>query len=134
MNLVLLLCGEVEEINSLGSVLLPATDRRARHIATVLKPAPEATIRVGCVGAGIGRASVQVLEDGQKGGTSGRVYIYMYMYAHVCIYTYIYIHIQSTDVYTYIYIYLYIFVDNYRQVLKGTRIWGPFKGVHPQTS
>ncbi|CAE7241010.1 nucI [Symbiodinium natans] len=65
MNLVLLLYDEVEEINATGSVLLPTTDRRARHIATVLKPKPGATIRVGCVGVGVGRASVCILEDGQ---------------------------------------------------------------------
>ncbi|CAE7221324.1 nucI [Symbiodinium pilosum] len=65
MNLVLLLAAEVEEINNTGFVLLPTTDRRAKHIATVLKPTSGATIRVGCVGVGVGRAGVQVLEDGQ---------------------------------------------------------------------
>ncbi|CAE7851234.1 nucI [Symbiodinium necroappetens] len=65
MNLVLLLCQEVEEINKTGFVLLPATDRRARHIVTVLKPTPGSTIRVGCVGVGVGRASVVVLERGE---------------------------------------------------------------------
>ena len=65
MNLVLLLCQEVEEINKTGFVLLPATDRRTRHIVTVLKPTPGSTIRVGCVGVGVGRASVVVLERGE---------------------------------------------------------------------
>eukprot|EP00439_Symbiodinium_sp_Y106_P060372 s666_g8.t3 len=65
MNLVLLLYQEVEEINKTGFLLLPATDRRARHIVTVLKPTPGATIRVGCVGVGVGRACVVVLERGE---------------------------------------------------------------------
>eukprot|EP00929_Paragymnodinium_shiwhaense_P081133 TRINITY_DN42395_c0_g1_i1.p1 TRINITY_DN42395_c0_g1~~TRINITY_DN42395_c0_g1_i1.p1 ORF type:complete len:293 (+),score=65.21 TRINITY_DN42395_c0_g1_i1:101-979(+) len=65
MNLILLQLAEVEAADEEGGVLLPKDDRRARHIATVLRPAPGATVRLGVEGGGIGRVPVEVLEDGR---------------------------------------------------------------------
>mmetsp|Transcript_73813 Transcript_73813/g.238561 ORF Transcript_73813/g.238561 Transcript_73813/m.238561 type:complete len:332 (-) Transcript_73813:32-1027(-) len=66
MNLVLLQQAEVAgAIEDGGRVVLAAHDRRARHIVSVLRPRPGASIRVGVVGGGVGSASVQVLDDGR---------------------------------------------------------------------
>jgi len=66
MNLILLSDEEEEALaeEGSGSLLLPPEDRRARHIVTVLRPEPGATVRLGLIGGGIGRARVAILEGG----------------------------------------------------------------------
>merc|ERR1719384_1409818 len=65
MNLILLSAEEEAELaEGTQSLLLPADDRRARHVVTVLKPGPDATVRVGVLGGGVGRAKVAVLPGG----------------------------------------------------------------------
>ena len=60
MNLILL---EANEIGADGTVRIGGD--RARHITTVLKSAPGATIRVGCIGGGRGTATVEAASSGQ---------------------------------------------------------------------
>lgn len=65
MNLVLLWQEELAAATAEdGAVLLPADDRRAKHITKVLKPEAGATIRVGALGSGAGRAAVELVEGG----------------------------------------------------------------------
>lgn len=59
MNLILL---EPYEIDAHGHARI--TGERARHVTTVLKSAPGATIRVGCIGGGRGTAIVEAASDG----------------------------------------------------------------------
>eukprot|EP00435_Cladocopium_sp_Y103_P038833 s3211_g10.t1 len=56
---------ELAQLQEEHRLLLPAEDRRARHIVTVLKPAPGATLRVGVVDVGVGRLSVEVRVGGE---------------------------------------------------------------------
>lgn len=65
MNLILLSQEEADAADAAGGVLeLPADDRRAVHVATVLKPEAGASVRLGVVGGGAGRVAVAVLERG----------------------------------------------------------------------
>eukprot|EP00927_Polykrikos_kofoidii_P079453 TRINITY_DN76233_c0_g1_i1.p1 TRINITY_DN76233_c0_g1~~TRINITY_DN76233_c0_g1_i1.p1 ORF type:complete len:319 (+),score=63.02 TRINITY_DN76233_c0_g1_i1:277-1233(+) len=65
MNLVVIKSAEAEAAAQQGGFLvLPPTDRRARHITSVLKPGPGATVRVGILGGAIGRVGVEVLANG----------------------------------------------------------------------
>lgn len=65
MNLILLDQEEAAQTAEDGGViLLKADDRRTRHILTVLKPEAGATVRIGVLGGGIGRATVEILDGG----------------------------------------------------------------------
>lgn len=64
MNLILLQQAEAEAAAEDGSLLLPAGDRRAQHIVSVLKPEPDATVRVGILNGNVGRAGVCLAGDG----------------------------------------------------------------------
>lgn len=56
---------ELAQLQEEHRLILPQEDRRARHIATVLKPGPGATLRVGVVDVGVGRLSVSVRAGGE---------------------------------------------------------------------
>lgn len=76
MNLILVSDEEEEALAALGGggeVLLPLGDRRARHIVTVLRPEPGATVRVGVLGGGVGRVAVAVQEGGAAGSGAVRL-------------------------------------------------------------
>ena len=59
MNLILL---EPHEIGADGAARIEGD--RARHIATVLKSEPGATLRIGCIGGGRGTATVETVSVG----------------------------------------------------------------------
>lgn len=60
MNLILL---EPHEIGADGAARIEGD--RARHIATVLKSEPGATLRIGCIGGGRGTATVETVSAGR---------------------------------------------------------------------
>lgn len=60
MNLILLLQDEAAS----GIIELPADDRRAKHIVSILKPEAGTKLRVGVLGGGKGVAATSILEGG----------------------------------------------------------------------
>jgi RsmE family RNA methyltransferase len=62
LNLLLL---DPAELSAGGELILPASDRRARHITGVLRAIPGESLRAGIACGATGRAEVQSIRDGQ---------------------------------------------------------------------